>query len=465
MSSSTRHNLSDCVLLVDDDQAMLESLARTLITLQLGAEIICAHSVSQAIEIADERRPLVAVIDLAIHPALGVESGFNLLKALLELDRTIRVIVLTGHGDSSYGVRALDLGAGSFLEKPANPQHLKALVTDGMALARLRRSHAALVENGPSKAGTSYIGKSPAANKVRAQISFAATTNQPILITGETGTGKGLCARLIHELSARSTKRFVRYQPTFASADLVNSELFGHLKGAFTGAAENRYGLFSEAQGGTLFLDELDELPPECQVLLLGVLQERNFRALGATKEQAADFRLIAATNSDLEKSLNAGKMRRDFYHRIAHEQIHLPTLRERLEDIPDLVEFLLEELRTRERVDIFDVHPDVFSRLSDYPWPGNVRELGAIIEGAAYRSQFAGRRTIKTEDIVLGSGRKHSADSGSFHEQTERFKLRLIEEALQRQGGNQVRAAESLGLDRSSLRRILARKINSHHS
>ena len=175
------------------------------------------------------------------------------------------------------------------------------------------------------------IGESAAAQKLKCELSYAAQSNQAVLLNGETGTGKGLCAQVIHELSPRKARALVRYQPLYSSPDLVNSDLFGHLQGAFTGAAENREGLLNEAQGGTLFLDEIDELPPTTQVTLLGVLQDRRYRPLGSNKEQAADFRLICASNQNLEHCVQSGKLRVDLYHRLAHLQIQILPLRERL--------------------------------------------------------------------------------------------------------------------------------------
>jgi transcriptional regulator with PAS, ATPase and Fis domain len=280
------------------------------------------------------------------------------------------------------------------------------------------------------------------------------------LILGETGTGKGLCARIIHEMSAARDGKFVHYQPNFGGGDLVQSELFGHLKGAFTGAEGQRRGLALEAHGGTLFIDELDEVPAETQVKLLDLIQERRVRALGADTFQSVECRFIAATNRSITSALEEGKIRRDLYHRIAHCVVELPPLRERVEDIPALCERILSDLRKCEALNVFDIEKGAVEALQRRQWPGNVRELYAVVTNAAYRARYTGRSVVEAQDIEGWSGERGQepntgAAQGSFHEAVLAFKTRLAREALARSGGNQLKAAEELGLDRKTLRRL----------
>lgn len=446
------------VLLVDDDAAAVRSLSRALGQQLEAASIFAATTAEKALELQQSHQPSVAVVDLSLDPSRGVESGLELIRTLVQSDASCRCIVLTGHGGIEYGVRAMRAGAAHFLEKPAEIEHLAVLVRDAAQQSVLRRAVTRFEEADASLLARSFVGESSEAQRVREAIRYAASTAQAVLLLGETGTGKGVCARLIHQLSARAKGPFVRYQPNLSSADMVQSELFGHVRGAFTGANHDRQGLLAEAARGTLFLDEIEELPPATQVALLGALQERTFRAVGASAEQRADFRLVCASNGDVQQDIERGKLRLDFYHRIAHFVIQLPALRDRLSDIPLLVRHTLNELQERDSVAVTGCDDDALAVLTQHRWPGNVRELAAVVEGAAYRAQFAGRRIIEQHDVQL-SVPLISKEEGSFHEQVEAFKLRVIRQALERCGGNQVQAAKLLGLDRSSMRRILARQ------
>lgn len=445
------------VLLVDDDAAGLQAHIRGLRACGLEASFQAATHPDRGFEIFQETRPQVAVVDLSIIPAEGVESGYRLITQLRQSDPSCRIIVLTGHGEREYGVRALALGAANFLVKPADISHLAALVIDGIAQSDLRRSHSQIRIMLASEVSHGLVGLSPALQKVIEAVQFAATTNQPILILGETGTGKGLCASVIHRFSKRQSGTFVRYQPHLGSADLVNSDLFGHAKGSFTGALQDRKGLLSEANGGTLFLDEIDELPLESQVSLLGVLHDRRFRPLGSNRESEADFRLISASNQNIESRVAEGRFRHDLLHRINHYSFILPPLRERKEDIPLLAQHVLARLREREELQVFHLGEDALSRLHGYDWPGNIREFEAVVEGGAYRARYHGRDAVGAGDIIIRQGDTVGEPVG-LHEQLRAFERRLVEQAMGRHGGNQVKVAQELGIDRGTVRRILAR-------
>ena len=446
------------VLLVDDDSEALESLSRALSVSNIGARIVAATRAEKGLELLAESKADVAVIDLSLDPARGVESGFELLSNILRQDAACRVIVLTGHGSLEHGVRALSLGAASFLEKPADISHLAALIRDGIRQSGLKRAYNSLILQQQSSVATLVAGSSHAMQKVRESIQYAAQTMQPVMIYGETGTGKGLCAQAIHALSPRKSQRFVRYQPNFSTADLVNSDLFGYVKGAFTGASDNRKGLLTEAHLGTLFLDEIEALPSETQVTLLGVLQDKRFRMVGSDRENVADFRLICASNENVELCVEQGRIRRDFYHRVAHFKLELPALRDRRVDIAELSELFLGRLREREQLSVFSIEASAHEMLLAYDWPGNVRELESVLEGAAYHARFKGRAAISSEDIHTGSTASASGEAADFASRVLEYKRKLINESLARHGGNQSKASRELGLDRSTMLRILKR-------
>lgn len=445
-------------MFVDDDGDALLSMVRALKTEGISAAMHACSSPQAALKLSGEVNPQVVVLDLGLDEKRGVESGFELLAALQKRDPTCRIIVLTGHGGPRFGVRALSMGAASFLEKPADIMHLKELIRDGITQCELKRSYNAIAADDRSRLASMLTGSSSCMCELREGAAYAARTAQPVMITGETGSGKGVCALAIHRLSVRCARNFVKYQPGLGAADLVNSALFGHLKGAFTGAGESRAGLLLEAHGGSLFLDEVDELPAGTQVALLGALQEKRFRPVGSDVERESDFRLLCASNQDIEMCLESGKLRRDFYHRIAHLSLRMPALRERREDLPELAETILARLREKEGLNVFKVNEAAIRELQSRDWPGNVRELEAVLEHAAFKTSFSGRSVIETDDIKPLKHASAPQQSRDFHSQVASFKLKLIEEALRRHGGNQVRAADELKLDRSTMRRLLER-------
>lgn len=458
------------IIIVDNDADLVQSLVRVLSRLVAPRTVCAAGNAIKALELVDAQRPLVAVVDLCLNERVGVDSGFELLAQLRATLPQMRVLVLTGHGSRANGVRAMQLGAASFLEKPVDPEHLAALIRDAIVQAELRREFEKLIHEGAALSTRELCGESVAITQLRNDIAFAAATSQPVLLLGETGTGKSLCARLIHDQSARGAKKFVHYQPNFAGGDIVQSELFGHTKGAFTGAVESRRGLALEADGGTLFLDELDAVPRDTQVLLLDLVQEQRIRPVGSDSYHRVNCRFITATNKPLRQVLDEGLVRKDLHHRLAHNVITIPPLRERKEDIMLLASAILQTIRQREGLNVFDIDSPLLIELQDYPWPGNIRELQGVIENGAYRAHFSGRSTIQQRDVMLGervachesSPCKHDVSArvgqtviASFHEQVESFKRDLVRQALARCAGNQVQAALLLGVDRGTVRRL----------
>ena len=447
------------VMLVDDDGELLVSLARVLSPLLVPHTLCAAGSVQKALQVAARDKPSVAVIDLCIEERVGVESGFRLLQLLHQEDPTMRVLVLTGHGSSDHGIRALQCGASSFLEKPVIPEHVAALIRDAVVQCELRRAHRDRTSRTGSSEMVELVGTSSAVCKLRDEIAFAAATSLPVLLLGETGTGKSLCARLIHQRGARAEEKFVSYTPNFGGGDIVQSELFGHIKGAFTGALDSRRGLVLEAHRGTMFIDELDEVPPETQVRLLDLLQERRIRPIGSDSHHSIDCRFIAATNACLTEALCSGKIRRDLHHRISHCTISLPPLRERREDIRPLVTACIRRLSEREGISVYDMSAAAFALCEDSEWAGNIRELHGTVERGVYYAHHRGRSVVLPEDLriqnTVRTEESHTMQPQLFHDQVEMFKRRLVREALVACAGNHVHAARSLGVDRGTIRRL----------
>ncbi len=449
------------ILLVDDDVELLESHSRLISAHVQDVEIYTASDVSLALSRFQEKKPRLVLMDLSLEEVAGVESGYGLLAELRKLDSHVPIIVLTGHGDVKYGVRAIGEGANYFLEKPVNMEHLKVLLHECFRHEEFRTLYAELAQQQKRTVERQMVGGSDVMKQVRDSIAYAASHDLPVLITGETGTGKGLCAQCIHTLSSRSDKHYVRYQPASQSGDLIRSELFGHKKGAFTGADADRAGLIEQADGGTLFLDEIDEFPLETQVLLLGVLQEKKYRPVGVDDEKSVDFRLVCATNADVQKVIEEGRFRKDFYHRISHVEIELPPLRKRKEDISELIMGFLSQMQNTSQLFVSDVSKEVSTLLREYDWPGNVRELAAVIENGAHRAHYHGRSVIEKDDIQLRSAHRSSSSTTpdqdlTFHEQVAQFKQQVVLKALDDHDGNQAQTARALGIDRSTLIRII---------
>lgn len=449
------------ILIVDDDVEAGASLARALrIDLESAVFDIAATQSSAEKFLRDS--PHVMILDLSLDPVSGVESGYRVLQLANAVSPFTRTIVLTGHGSVVHGVRALESGAATFLEKPADIKHLAALIRDAVSQSKMREQFAQMSRQEISHKLEELAGNSPGISIVREQLVFASKCSLPVLLIGETGTGKGVCARLIHSLSKRREKPFVRYQPNFGNGDLVASELFGHVKGSFTGATENQRGTIREADGGSLFLDEVDETPLYVQVLLLETLQEGTVKSIGGTKVDRCDFRLIAALNRPVDVVLSEGKLRSDFYHRIAHVPIELPPLRERLADIPVLTKSLCNRAEERHALPPMEFSDSAMDLIRSYAWPGNVRELQAVVERGCVRAWASGRCLIDSADLGLRSSEKAgSSSSDTLNVKVEKLKIELVKDALKSYGGNQVSAARQLGIDRKTLRKI-ARNASS---
>lgn len=487
MSEAKGRTSEPYVIFVDDDGDAASSLIRAVKSLGLSARADAFTTAAAALAaIAKKKAVDVVVLDLSLDDRRGVESGFSTLSEIIKISPDTRIIVLTGHGTDEYGIKALQLGAASFVVKPAEPAHLTALIADGIAQSQLRRRVRELEASDKSRVTQQLIGSSSAMVKLRNELEFLSTNSISVFLRGETGVGKSYFAMCLHQLALERGTRggnFTSYAPRAGSSDLISSDLFGHVKGAFTGATEAKSGLLKHAENGTLFLDEVDELPTEVQVTLLTVLQNRTFRPVGSTDALPFTGRIISASNGDHEESQRSGKLRQDFFHRLAQEIITIPPLRERSDDVPQLASAFLQSINTREGITISGFEASALQALTDYAWPGNVRELEKAVERAAMRANYDRQTLVSIEhlpaSVLPASGLpasglwssglptsalgehppKSSSNVSSFSEQVEAYKIKLIETALERASGNQMKAAEILSLDRSSMRRILGRR------
>ena len=444
--------LNNKVLIVDDDSLALKALSNSINRLYPDLEITTAINQEDALALLGNIS--VAIVDLSLDPSIGAQSGLDLISNILKKDSSIRVIVLTSHEASEYGIKALHAGAASFLEKPANTEHIIALIKDCISYVSLKRNFKKLQKS------SKILGLNSKSKKMQTtleQALFASKNKLPILILGETGTGKGVLARQIHKESTLRGK-FIRFQPNFTGADLIASELFGHEKGSFTGANNERKGLIEEASKGTLFIDEVDMLPKETQVTLLNVLQEKTFRKVGSSTEKNSEFRLITASNIDKNELDKFEKLRQDFFHRIAHIIIEIPPLRQRKEDIETLSYKFMQRLIDNEGLNIQGINENAIAMLRSFPWPGNIRQLQAAIESASYKAAYKGKNFIDEEDIDIEQKNTSNIDL-SFRQKIKDYELNLVIDALEKHDNNQSKAAEMLKLDRSSFRRILSRK------
>lgn len=364
------------ILIIDDDVSLVAALTGVLD--QAGYEVRSAETADAALEIV-RREPIeLALVDIR----LGTESGLDLLPQLKLLRPEMSVIVLTGVGTIALAVEAMQRGADNFIEKPIDPPRFLALVAKGLEAYALRRK-ALQLERLSAPSRPLICGDGSPMHEVLRLAEAVAARETTVLLCGETGTGKGLLARFIHDASPRRKGPFVELNCAGLSRELTESELFGHERGAFTGAVERKIGLFEAADGGTLFLDEIGEMDPAVQAKLLNALEQKRFRRLGGVAEIAVNVRVIAATNRDLQQDIATGRFRKDLFYRLNAFTIHLPPLRERREDILPLARHFLAECQAPQ-ASVRGLSWDVEEILMGYDWPGNVRELKNVIERAA---------------------------------------------------------------------------------
>jgi two-component system response regulator PilR (NtrC family) len=441
------------ILVIDDEDSIREYLSMMLE--REGHEVRACESGEKALKAIAQESFDVAITDIQLTGMSGIE----VLGRLRESDPTVAVIIVTGHASQESAIEALNLGAFYYLLKPVSNEELKQVVRNALEMRRLKDDNAGLERALRVSGEREMIGSSPGIQAVFDLIGRVAKTSSTVLLYGESGTGKELVARAIHTRSARADKRFVSINCGAMPETLLESELFGHVKGSFTGAVRDKKGLFVVAEGGTFFLDEVSETSTSIQVKLLRVLQEREVVPVGGTKPTKVDVRVIAATNADLPRLIEDGRFRKDLFYRLNVIPVTIPPLRERKDDIPLLVNHFLEKLTAGEK----KVSDEAMEVLLSYDWPGNVRELENIIERAIILSDgpaitaeglnvsiFPERMKKAPRAAARGVG----ASGLTLDEVERRYLLQTLEET----GWKKKAAAEILGINPSTLYRKLQR-------
>ncbi len=444
------------ILVVEDEPGLREMLG--ILFRREGYEVVAAPGAKAAIEaIMQHPQPFPVVLtDLSMPDG----SGLDVLAAAKSRSPSTEVILITAHSSLENAIAAMRLGAYDFVAKPFQSAELAALIAKALEKQALVAENLRLRAQVGDPAAREIIGRSAAMRRVMDLVARVAATRTTVLITGESGTGKERIARAIHRQSERADGPFLVVNAGALPEALMESELFGHEKGAFTGAQTKHRGMFREAEGGTILLDEVGELPPSLQVKLLRVLQERMVRPVGATQEVAVDVRVLAATNRDIDADVAAGRFRSDLYYRLNVIRVVLPPLRERMEDVPLLAERFVRHFAQEMGKDIAGFTPDALRALQAYAFPGNVRELENVIERAV---ALAGARVIGLGDLppeLSGAAGAPTPALLALPQQGMRLddvlgevERRLILEALNRTGGVRTRAADLLGITFRSLR------------
>jgi DNA-binding NtrC family response regulator len=459
------------VLIVDDERTLARAVKAFLA--EAGYEAEVAVDGEKALELLPTLRPDLVFADVRLP---GI-SGIDLLRRIREFDPAIPVIIMTAYGTIEGAVEAVKLGAFDYIKKPVDLVELKLLADRARETALLKQELSYYRRRAASEVPfAGILGTSPAMRAVMDQVRQIAALDEtpPVLITGETGTGKGLVARTLHTSGPRAGKAFIDVNCTALPANLMEAELFGYERGAFTDAKESKIGLFEAAEGGFLFLDEVGDLELSLQGKLLHAIEERTVRRVGGIRDRRIDVRILAATNRDLEREVQQNQFRGDLYFRLAVILLHLPPLRERGDDAILLAEHFLQRFSTRYGKDVRRIDARAREVLLSYPWPGNVRELSHVIERAVLWSR---ENTINVEHLSLTTPLRLEPNGGDRAPEAvpptsktndglgppselqppgvdlNRWERSMIERAMQEAGGNQTKAAQRLGISRDTLR------------
>ncbi len=444
------------ILVVDDESTILQTVEDILE--DEGFVPVCAKSGEEALEILDNDVPDLVLLDIWL-PGM---DGLEVLKRIKDNWPFLPVVMMSGHGTVETAVKATKLGAYDFIEKPLSYEQLILTIKNALKFYDIQEENVLLRQKMEPQAD--ITGTSPAIQQLKEQIQLVAPTDAWVLIQGENGTGKELVAQTIHRLSKRAAKPMIELNCAAIPEELIESELFGHEKGAFTGASSMKRGKFDQANGGTLFLDEIGDMSLKTQAKILRILQEQRFERVGGNKTIEVDVRIIAATNKNLEEEIKKGKFREDLYHRLNVIPMEIPPLRHRKEDIPLLVQVFLEEFQKKSGTMAKEVSSEVLKAFQAYDWPGNVRELRNTVERLVILSKGA---VISEDDLPLaffkGAGRTERAVSerpeaflqcNNFKEAKSLFEKTYLAMKLKENGGNIKRTAEAIGLERRHLHR-----------
>ena len=438
------------VLIVDDDEEIQVQMKWAL-TEQY--DILLAQDRASAVTTFKAERPDVTLLDLGLPPRPhDSEEGLAALSDLLAIDDATKVIIISGQGEKKNALQAVGAGAYDFLCKPIEMEELKFLLGRCIYVANLEKEYRRLQQNVRTDGFEDMLGNSPQMQGVFAYIRKVAKATAPVLLLGESGTGKEMAALAIHRRSLRKDGPFIAINCNAIPENLLESELFGHEKGSFTGAHAQRRGLMESAGGGTLFLDEIGELPPAIQVKLLRFLQEQRFQRVGGRQEIQIDTRIIAATNVDLKQAVGRGKFREDLYFRLAVVVIKLPPLRDRGEDVDVLAREFLQQFALQCEKGSLRFTPDALRALKRHPWPGNVRELQNRVKRAVI---MADSKRVTASDLELNAGGE-VVPAATLKEARENIEREMIELTLKRHSGKISSAAAELGISRPTLYELM---------
>ncbi|HEX3031376.1 MAG TPA: sigma-54 dependent transcriptional regulator [Bacillota bacterium] len=435
-------------LIIDDEEHMGWIIAKALE--RENYRCLTATSGSEGISVFNSHSPDLVILDLRLPDM----NGIDVLKIIKKEQPQVPVIIITAHGTVETAIEAMKAGAADYISKPFDMEELKLIIRRSLEMVELVSEVNFLRGELGEKLKAGLIGKSPLIEEIRQLVDKVADTSATVLIEGESGTGKEVVARLIHHKSSMASRPFVAINCAAIPENLLESELFGYERGAFTGALARKKGKLEIASGGTVFLDEIGEMPLRLQAKLLRVLQEKTFERVGGNEQVKISARIIAATNRDLRKAVQEGSFREDLYYRLQVIPIHVPPLRERQEDIGELVDFFLRKYDYRQRIK--GITGQVLEMFLKYHWPGNIRELENTIERAVilcseeYVSpQYLPREMVTNEPPPIENMIKDFPEEGICLETIERA---LISKALKKSGGNQTKAARLLGITRSAL-------------
>ena len=453
--------IEDRILVVDDEVDMLRLLERS-IRQEIACEVDTAASGTEALKLLENRNYDLALIDIRMPGMDGIE----LLERIKQINPWLTVVIMTAHGVVELAVKSIKKGAYDFITKPFDHQELTHLLRKALERSQLLRENLNLQRRFKEKEPfENLIGSSPAMQRVYQTIQMIAKTDVTVLITGESGTGKDLAARAIHGLSHRCDQPYVTVNCPTLPENILESELFGYKKGAFTDASSDKIGLFEEARGGTIYLDEIGDVAPTIQTKLLRVLQDKEIKPLGQTKSIRVDVRVIASTNRDLKEKIRKQDFREDLFYRLNVLTVHMPPLRERKEDIPLLVEHFLKHYCGEFGKPLKSLSPELMDLILRRNWEGNVRELENIINRAILLSTgeiikpYEISWTPEPTDSCVVGRQIHGMDYKEAKEEVlNRFHAEYLGELLRRNNGNVTHSARECGLERQALQQILRR-------
>lgn len=440
------------LLIVDDDEEIRTQMRWAL---SQDYDITLADDRASALDAFRTSRPPVVLLDLGLPPQpSSPDEGLATLAALLDVNRTVKVIIISGQGDKANALNAIGSGAYDFLGKPVDMQELKLVLKRCFHVAQLEKEYRAMQEEIQGVSFEGLLGSGQRMQRVFDTIRKVSTSDAPVLILGESGTGKEMTARAIHRCSGRRNGPFVAINCSAIPETLIESELFGHERGAFTGAHAQRKGRIESSAAGTLFLDEIGEIPLPIQVKLLRFLQEQCIERVGGRQEIPVDTRIVAATNADLTKGMQEGKFREDLFYRLAVVQITLPPLRERNDDAVVLAKAFLQRCASELNKSGLTFAPDALRAIRQHEWPGNVRELQNRVKRAAIMSED---KKLSAADLELAHILTTEAPT-SLREAREKVERELVTKALRRCGGNISNAAAELGISRPAFYELIAK-------